>query len=124
MAVLETGYGKSRFALEGNNLFGIRTWSKDVPQLKAKGNPDAVWGVKANPTKCASVKDMIDIINRHPAYEGFRIAREEQFFNNSINLELLVDELHKWSTNPEYVTLVKSKIKRVNDILDDTTRDL
>lgn len=124
MAVLETGYGKSRFALEGNNLFGIRTWSKDVPQLKAKGNPDAVWGVKAYPTKCASVKDMIDIINRHPAYEGFRIAREEQFFNNSINLELLVDELHKWSTNPEYVTLVKSKIKRVNDILDDTTRDL
>ena len=124
MAVLETGYGKSRFALEGNNLFGIRTWSKDVPQLKAKGNPDAVWGVKAYPTKCASVIDMIDIINRHPAYEGFRIAREEQFFNNSINLELLVDELHKWSTNPEYVTLVKSKIKRVNDILDDTTRDL
>ena len=124
MAVLETGYGKSRFALEGNNLFGIRTWSKDVPQLKAKGNPDAVWGVKAYPTKCASVKDMIDIINRHPAYEGFRIAREEQFFNNSINLELLVDELHKWSTNPEYVTLVKSKIKRVNDILDDTTTDL
>ena len=67
---------------------------------------------------------MIDIINRLPAYEGFRIAREEQFFNNSINLNLLVDELHKWSTNPEYVTLIKSKIKRVNDILDDTTRDL
>ena len=69
-------------------------------------------------------KDLIDIINMHPAYEGFRIAREVQFFNISINLELLVDELHKWSTNPEYVTLVKSKIKRVNDILDDTTRDL
>lgn len=124
MAVLETGYGKSRFAIEGNNLFGIRTWSKDVPQLKAKGNPDAEWGVKAYPTKCASVKDMIDIINRHPAYEGFRIAREEQFFTNSINVNLLVDELHKWSTNPEYVSLVKSKIKKVNDILDDTTRDL
>ena len=51
MAVLETGYGKSRFALEGNNLFGIRTWSKDVPTKKAKGNPDAEWGVKAYPTK-------------------------------------------------------------------------
>ena len=26
MAVLETGYGNSRFAPEANNLFGIRTW--------------------------------------------------------------------------------------------------
>ena len=29
MAILETGYGKSRFALQGNNLFGIRNWNKD-----------------------------------------------------------------------------------------------
>ena len=124
MAVLETGYGKSRFALEGNNLFGIRTWNPEAPQLKAKGNPDAEWGVKAYPTKCASVKDMIEIINRHPAYKGFRIAREEQFLNNSINVNLLVDELHKWSTNPDYVTLVKSKIKKVKDILDDASRNI
>ena len=124
MAVLETGYGKSRFAIEGNNLFGIRTWNPEAPQLKAKGNPDAEWGVKAYPTKCASVQDMIEIINRHPAYEGFRKAREEQYFSNSINLNILVDELHKWSTNPDYAKLVKSKIGKVNEILDDTTRDL
>lgn len=124
MAVLETGYGTSRFAVEGNNLFGIRTWDPETPQLKARGNPDAEWGVKAYPTKCSSVQDMIDIINRHPAYEGFRIAREEQFFSNSINLNLLVDELHKWSTNPDYVALVKSKIKKVNNILDDTSGNI
>jgi len=124
MAVLETGYGKSRFAIEGNNLFGIRTWNPEAPQLKAKGNPDAEWGVKAYPTKCASVKDMVDIINRHHAYEGFRILREEQFLNNAINVNTLVDELHKWSTNPDYAMLVKSKIKKVNEILDDTSRDI
>ena len=28
-AVIETGWGKSRFANEGNNLFGIRTWDQD-----------------------------------------------------------------------------------------------
>ena len=32
-AVIETGWGKSRFANEGNNLFGIRTWDKDEPYL-------------------------------------------------------------------------------------------
>ena len=26
-AVLESGWGNSRFAVEGNNLFGIRTWT-------------------------------------------------------------------------------------------------
>ena len=31
MAVLETGYGTSRFAIEGNNLFGIRTWDPETP---------------------------------------------------------------------------------------------
>ena len=36
MAVLETGYGTSRFAIEGNNLFGIRTWDPETLQLKAK----------------------------------------------------------------------------------------
>ena len=47
-------------------------------QLKAKGNPDAEWGVRVYPTKCASVQNMIDIINRHPVYEGFRKLRIEQ----------------------------------------------
>ena len=29
-AALESGWGKSRFATEGNNLFGIRTWKEEV----------------------------------------------------------------------------------------------
>ena len=32
-AALETGWGTSRFAVEGNNLFGIRTWDKDTPHM-------------------------------------------------------------------------------------------
>ena len=71
MAILETGYGKSRFALQGNNLFGIRTWNKDDAQLKPKDNPDVEWGVKTYITKCQSVKDMVRIINNYHAYEGF-----------------------------------------------------
>ena len=61
--VIVTGYGTSRFAKEANNLFGIRTWDKNAPQLKAKENPNASWGVKKYPTKCLSVKNMINIIN-------------------------------------------------------------
>ena len=43
MAVIESGYGKSRFAQKGNNLFGIRTWNKDEAQLKPKENPSEDW---------------------------------------------------------------------------------
>ena len=32
-AALETGWGKSRFANEANNLFGIRTWNKEEEYL-------------------------------------------------------------------------------------------
>ena len=115
MAVLETGWGKSRFANEGNNLFGIRTWDPSTPQLKAKGNPDAEWGVKSYETKCDSVVDMIYTVNTHHAYEGYREERIKQGHNTDINK--LVDELHKWSTNERYVELVKSKVVDITQIL-------
>lgn len=115
MAVLESGYGKSRFALEGNNLFGIRTWDQNTPQLKPKGNPDVVWGVKAYQTKCDSVIDMIYTVNTHHAYEGYREERIKQGHNTNINK--LIDELHKWSTNERYVELVKSKVVDITKIL-------
>ena len=117
MAVLETGYGESRFAKEGNNLFGIRTWNPKVPQLKPRDLPKAKFGVKKYETKCDSVLDMIEIINRHPAYEGFRIVRAEQLKTGVTDLDKQIDELHKWSTNPRLYKTVKSKAKDVEKIL-------
>ena len=117
MAILETGYGKSRFAIQGNNLFGIRTWNKDQAQLKPKDNPDVEWGVKTYITKCQSVKDMVKIINNYHAYEGFRNKRAEQFESGQIDVFALIDELSKWSTNPKYTILVKSKAKEAQNLI-------
>mgnify|MGYP003994998891 FL=1 len=36
-AALESGWGTSRFATEGNNLFGIRTWKETSPHLLPQG---------------------------------------------------------------------------------------
>jgi len=118
MAVLETGYGTSRFANEGNNLFGIRTWDQQIPQLKPLGNPDVVWGVKAYETKCQSVKDMINTINNHHAYELFRIERANQLKSKNIDINKQVELLNKWSTNPSYTDLVKQKVLSVRKILE------
>ena len=44
-AAKETGWGTSRFAIEGNALFGQWTW-KSNDGIKPKGNLDANFSVK------------------------------------------------------------------------------
>tara|TARA_X000000950_G_scaffold50192_1_gene59065 strand:+ start:1480 stop:2151 length:672 start_codon:yes stop_codon:yes gene_type:complete len=117
MAGIESAWGNSRFATEGNALFGVRTWSLDkVPHMKAKGNPNASWGVKKYENKCNSIKDMIAIINRHPAYKEFRIERDRQRLdNNKIwNYNKLMPLLSAWSTNEKYANIILRTIKERN----------
>ncbi len=44
-AALESAWGNSRFALEGRNLFGIRTYDLREPHMLPSNNPKK-WGVK------------------------------------------------------------------------------
>ena len=111
MAGIESAWGKSRFAKEGNALFGVRTWDlKGTPHMKALGNPDADWGVKKYKTKCQSVKDMIKILNTHPAYEKFRDYREQQIDTGEWNYSELLSGMTAWSTNPDYQKIILSTI--------------
>ena len=111
MAGIESAWGTSRFATEGNALFGVRTWSLDtVPHMKALGNPDANWGVKKYATKCESIKDMIRILNTHPAYEKFREARANQLHDGKWNYRELMMGMTAWSTNPDYAEIILQTI--------------
>ena len=111
MAGIESAWGTSRFATEGNALFGVRTWSLDtVPHMKALGNPDASWGVKKYKTKCQSVKDMIRILNTHPAYDKFRKYRAEQLEEGVWNYSQLLSGMTAWSTNPDYQNIILATI--------------
>ena len=103
-AAIETGWGKSRFANEGNNLFGIRTFNKDskwlLPitwdQTKWIG-----WGVKVYETRCDSVKDYVRILNEVFAYEEFREAR-----SNGADVYQLADTLTKYATKKNYTSQI------------------
>ena len=111
MAGIESAWGKSRFAVEGNALFGVRTWDlENVPHMKALGNPDASWGVKKYTSKCQSVKDMIRILNTHPAYEKFRHFRAKQIDAGEWNYGELLLGMTAWSTNPDYQKIILSTI--------------
>ncbi|MFD0390505.1 glucosaminidase domain-containing protein [Tistrella bauzanensis] len=62
-AALESGWGTSRVAREGNALFGVMTWN------------NAVFEVKPYETIVESVIDYVRTLNSHPAYAEFRAER-------------------------------------------------
>ena len=110
MAGIESGWGTSRFATEGNALFGVRTWDPRTPQMKPLELPDADFGVKKYQDKCDSVRDMIRILNTHPAYELFRERKEQQIDDGKWNYRELLEGMTAWSTNPDYGAIILSAI--------------
>jgi len=111
MAIVESDYGRSRFAREGNALFGVRTWNLKQPHMKPLSIPNAKFGVKKYTHKCESVSDMIRTLNTHPAYKEFRRERDNQVYRNQWNYEKLLNGMRAWSVNPDYVDLILSTIK-------------
>jgi len=78
-AANESGWGSSRFARQGNALFGQWTWDASEAmypkeQQKGKGN----YGVKKFPTLGGSVAGYMRNLNTHSAYEPFRRRRAAQ----------------------------------------------
>ena len=114
MAMIESANGTSRFAVEGNALFGVRTWNLKQPHMKPLSIPNAKFGVKKYTHKCESVSDMIRTLNTHPAYKEFRRERDNQVYRNQWNYEKLLNGMRAWSVNPEYVDLILSTMRDNN----------
>lgn len=77
-AAKESGWGTSRFAREGNNLFGEWCFTDGcgiVPRQRGAGKSHEV---QAFPTPAESVASYLDNINTHDSYKAFRRARKEQ----------------------------------------------
>ena len=107
-AAIETGWGKSRFANEGNNLFGIRTWNIDEPYLlPIPWTEWPGWGVKVYETRCDSVRDYLRILNEVFAFSEFRAARDSGVVDGLV----LADYLSQYASNQNYTELVKKVIK-------------
>ena len=74
-AAKESGWGTSRFALEGNNLFGEWTWDASQGMTPRNRNADADHFVRRFETLRLSVRSYLNNLNRHAAYERFRSLR-------------------------------------------------
>ena len=109
----ETGWGTSRFALEGNALFGQWTWEGEG--IKPSGaETNSTHKVMKFKVLKASVRAYIRNLNTHRSYKNFRRERAEQRdnFENFNSLEL-ANHLDKYAeTGKEYVKILKQIIKQ------------
>ena len=109
----ETGWGSSRFAQEGNALFGQWTWSGDGIRPAAV-DKDAKHKIARFKVLKASVKAYQRNLNTHPSYKDFRKERAIQRDNDGkLNSLELVKYLDKYAeTGVEYTKILKKIIKQ------------
>jgi Bax protein len=112
-AAKETGWGTSRFAQEGNALFGQWTWSGEglKPKKAEKGKNHKV--MKFNVLQ-ASVRAYQRNLNTHSTYKEFRKARAEfRDLNKPLNSIKLSKYLNKYAqTGNQYVEVIQKIIKQ------------
>jgi len=112
-AANESGWGTSRFALEGNALFGQWTWSKKGISPKNK-DPGQSHKVLQFQILKASVRAYKNNLNTHNAYKEFREARAKirQEGNAIDGLDLIKYLKNYAAIGEEYVAILGNIINR------------
>ena len=117
-AAKETGWGTSRFAQEGNALFGQWTWSGEGLKPKEADESQGHKVMKFNVLQ-ASVRAYQRNLNTHKTYKEFRLARAQLRDVgkplDSIFLSKYLDEYAE--TGQQYVKIIQ-KIIEQNDLKD------
>ena len=114
-AAKETGWGTSRFAQEGNALFGQWTWSGEG--IKPAGAEDGTTHkVMKFKVLQASVKAYQRNLNTHSTYKNFRSARAElRNENKKLDSIALTEHLDKYAeTGKVYVRILQQIIRQNN----------
>ena len=117
-AAKETGWGTSRFAQEGNALFGQWTWSGEGIK-PADAEDDSTHKVMRFKVLQASVKAYQRNLNTHSSYKDFRSVRAElRSQGKKLDSMILTEYLDKYAeTGKEYVKILQQIIKQ-NDLTD------
>ena len=106
-SIVESDYGTSRFAKEGNAIFGVRVWSKNGI-LPLKQHEGINWRIKTYHSKCASTRDYINILNNNHHYSDFRILRQR-----TKDPVKLAETLDNYSTSQNYRTEIIRMINKI-----------
>ncbi len=114
-AAKETGWGTSRFAQEGNALFGQWTWSGEGLKPKEAEKDEGHKVMKFNILQ-ASVRAYQRNLNTHSSYREFRLARAQlRDLGKSLDSIVLSEYLDEYAeTGNQYVEVLKKIITQNN----------
>ena len=114
-AAKESGWGTSRFAIEGNALFGQWTWSGEGIKPAGTASEEKHKVMKFKVLK-ASVRAYQRNLNTHGSYKDFRSERANmRDSDEELNSLILADYLDKYAaTGKEYTKIIKQIIKQNN----------
>ncbi len=117
-AAKETGWGTSRFAQEGNALFGQWTWSGDGLKPKDSDSNEGHKVMKFNVLQ-ASVRAYQRNLNTHSSYKNFRKARAElRDQGKELDSLILATFLKNYAETGEKYVEVLQKIIEQNNLKD------
>jgi len=117
-AANETGWGTSRFALEGNALFGQWTWSKKGISPKNK-DPNQSHKILQFQILKASVRAYKNNLNTHNAYKEFREVRAKlRQSGTTITGLALIKYLKRYASIGEKYTEIIEGIMVQNSLTD------
>jgi len=117
-AAKETGWGTSRFAQQGNALFGQWTWSGEGLKPKDAEKNEGHKVMKFNVLQ-ASVRAYQRNINTHSSYEDFRLARAKlRDLGQPLDSMILSSYLDKYAETGDKYVKVLQKIIQQNNLKD------
>ena len=118
-AAYETGWGTSRFAMEGNSLYGARTWKKGKGIVPNDRGEEQKFEVLSFKIIRASISYYKKNLNTHQSYNEFRKARaiQRKEKNRVFGLELS-QYLNKYSEIGDVYVQRLKKIIEQNSLTD------
>jgi Bax protein len=113
-AAEESGWGTSRFAQQGNALFGQWTQGDSKALVPTERAKNASYAVKSFGSLAEAVKSYAHNLNTHQAYEEFREARwAARESGQPLDGFQLSDAMHRYSARgDEYVEALRKLIRQ------------
>ena len=119
-AATESGWGRSRFAQQGNNFFGEWCYSPGCGLVPGSRAGDADHEVRRFDHPADSVASYLHTINTHPAYKSLRGLRYQlRQAGKDITGQILADTLIYYSERRQaYVDDIKTMLRQYHQLMD------
>ena len=114
-AIHESEWGRSRFAVEGNNLMGIKEFDEARDGLKPRDNSNVKWSIKIFDTKCQSLIFYMNLLNDNHNYEEFRLEQLKQWTADYVDLEKLAGTLAIYAEDVYYTQKIIKIIRKLKN---------